>query len=91
MPNNPPAFPAEVSNDGYIQTGPNTAKYSGMTLLDYFAGQALAGAFASQWFSDHCSDKDAQGGDMHDALARNCYRSAQAMLTERARRGGDDE
>ena len=89
MDNNPPAFPSEQSET--MDGSWNQTYTSGMTLLDYFAGQALAGAFASQWFSDHCSDKDAQGGDMHDALARNCYRSAQAMLTERARRGGDDD
>lgn len=48
----------------------------GMTLLDYFAGQALAGmtAFFDYEFYDH------------DVAAKNAYDLAEAMLAEKARR-----
>lgn len=45
---NPPAFPCEAQGDrnvpdahDYIQTSLHTATFPGMTLRDYFAGQAL--------------------------------------------------
>ncbi len=63
-----------------------------MSLLDYFAGQALAGAWASQWFADHCSREGTPS--MHEALAANLYDMADAMLAEseqrRRMRGKED-
>ena len=53
-PFNPPAFPCEAQGDrsvppehDYIQTGIHSSKFPGMTLRDYFAGQALTGLMAA--------------------------------------------
>ena len=51
----------------------------GMTLLDYFAGQALAGMCVND------GDSNFDGWNA-DGIARHAYRIAAAMLTERARR-----
>ena len=51
----------------------------GKALLDYFAGQALTGVLARQTPVTLCD------------LPAFSYDIAQAMLTERARRGGDDD
>ena len=67
-PSNPPAF-ACASNDGH---------QSGMTLRDYFAGQALAGELASQG-----SDTGEWPDNHADDLAKRCYFLADAMLKER--------
>ena len=53
---------ATASNEGY---------QSGMTLRDYFAGQALAGICA------------ARGEGTHEFLAEWAYGIAEAMLAER--------
>ena len=91
MPNNPPAFPAEVSNEGYIQTGPNTAKYPGMTLLDAAAIKALPWALNEEYY-DEQNPFGLKCGDAHyEAAAHAAYTAAQTMLTERARRGGNDD
>jgi len=46
----------------------------GMTLRDYFAGQALSGIFSSD-----------AGTDLEDSVAaRRCYEMAEAMLKARA-------
>lgn len=59
------AFP-ERTDEGYDKDG--------MTLRDWFAGQALAG------MADYAiKDDDMAWSD----LARNCYRVADAMLSER--------
>lgn len=71
---NPPAFPP---NAGWRDNDPNC---NGMTLLDYFAGQALAGLMTK--YPDTLTP---------DELADYAYDIAQAMLPERARRGGDDD
>ena len=63
---NPPAFPT----DGRIQHG---TAYDGMSLHDWFAGQALAGLLA------HASGEDPMKSP---ALA---YVLADAMLVERVR------
>jgi len=59
------AFPFENMPDGRV--------WSGMTLRDYFAGQALVGIIASD-----CSDKMAV-----EPRAKLAYRIADAMLAER--------
>lgn len=68
MNNNPTAFPyMEISEDGV------TLEYhSGMTLRDWFAGQALAGLSVN--FSD---------GEDYDHVAVTAYRQADAMLAAR--------
>lgn len=71
-----PAFPTDPKNHGY-EGAAGTGANPGMSLLDYFAGQSLVGELArraSGW-----------GYDNVEELAR-CYKSASAMLAERARR-----
>lgn len=62
---NPHAFP--LDNDFTSQ--------SGMTLRDYFAGQALAGA---------CADPSATESMTYERIAEWCYNQADAMLAARA-------
>ena len=60
----------------------------GMTLLDWFAGQALAGVITEDgWTPGHPgSQKEMQ------RLAQNSYAMAQAMIAEKWRlESGDDE
>jgi len=66
--NNEPAFPIPdfQFSDGQVQPGSN-----GMTLRDYFAGQALAGIMSS---TDACGPED---------VASRAYVVADAMLKER--------
>ena len=66
-----PAFPrASGSGDGIYHE-------DGMSLLDWFAGTALAGEMA-------VGNKDEWADDM-DELAAYCYRVGQAMIAERNR------
>lgn len=69
MAYNPPAFPT----DGRIQHG---TEYDGMSLRDWFAGQALAGLLAG-----HAT----YGGrtDARSVLAQDAYAHAEAMLAAR--------
>ena len=67
---NPPAFPAKESG------------YSGMTMRDWFAGQALAGATLGAMAGP-------DPGAPPEVLARSCYAIANAMLAEREK--GSDE
>lgn len=63
---------------------------AGMTLLDYFAGQALAGAMASS--PDGCTNFPFNADDGDDPptaiVAGCCYELAAAMLAEKRRREG---
>lgn len=67
-----PAFPLP---DTYHPNGQVQFGTSGMTLLDWYAGQALAGLVARVAFS----------GDF-DAAASYAHKHAEAMLSEKARR-----
>lgn len=60
---NPPAFPQSLSAEG---------PFGGMTLRDWFAGQALAGLLT-------------QGKWKTEQLARQSYCAADAMLAERGK------
>lgn len=55
---------------------PPSGTYRGMTLRDYFAGQALA-SFAANDVAGKLLDRD------RPRLAKYCYGLADAMLTER--------
>ena len=74
---NPPAFPVLEQHriDGSI-----VGSRDGMTLRDYFAGQALVGAIARpgvEWGENPCA-----------TVARDAYSIADAML--KARQAGKD-
>ena len=64
-----PAFPSVPSDPGYSQWD------QGMTLLDWYAGQALAGLLASP-----------ESRMPFDVVQRLAYDHAEAMLAEKARR-----
>lgn len=74
-----PAFPVTCSNDGIpLAISYPSEQVSGMTLRDWFAGQALAGYLAS-W-------NDGAYSNSHHA-AKAAYAYADAMVA--ARKGGE--
>ena len=71
---NPPAFPHdEKQGDGTFWYS-----HSGMSLRDWFAGQALVAAGAS-------GPRDDEVNDLAGAIARSAYQIADAMLAQRAK------
>ena len=79
-PDNPPAFPDPCgAHPGFYQPWgahpPHEAK--GMTLRDWFAGQALASNDYYQ--SEYATIKDLR------QMTGECYRMADAMLAERGK------
>lgn len=73
-----PAFPrpqAETSQGGNFEQ-------DGMTLRDWFAGQALSGMMASQYVSEHAGVHKTDAG-MVDGLALRSYQLADALLAAR--------
>lgn len=74
--NGGPAFP---QNDACVNRINN---HDGMTLRDYFAGQALAGLKCLAYPLEYYTEKDEL-----KATARTCYKYADAMLTERELKG----
>lgn len=93
-PFNPPAFPCEAQGDrnvppenDHLQTGIYSAKFPGMSLHDYFAGQAMAGDWSAQ--SPEVGEFNNKSTDeILFARAVLYYRMADAMLAARA--GGDN-
>lgn len=72
-----PAFPGEVYSgtaNGVKQFEP----HSGMTLLDWFAGQALLGLLSNPRTKHVIADE----------VSKNCYGMAKAMLAEKRKREG---
>ena len=72
------AFPnlGDNSNDSEI--------YDGMTLLDYFAGQALTGYVANFESMNQINALSKKGeGRIVDITSKHCYSFAKAMLKER--------
>ena len=67
-----PAFPLDVANT------PTSRAYEGMSLRDWFAGQALAGMLASPPIASR-----EQSNVNHQAWAANAYAFADAMIQER--------
>lgn len=78
MADNPMAFPGGHPEAGYEPS-------YGMTLRDWFAGQALAGVYASQWFADHGRGTS---DSMDENIANLVYSQADAMLAERKKNDG---
>lgn len=71
MVDNPPAFPTQYT------LGPN----AGMTLRDWFAGQALAGL--GEWYPPTDDGRWPDADFTRSARARWAYEQADAMLAER--------
>ena len=68
-------------NDGgpaFPNAGLDADPASGMTLRDYFAGQALAALLTHRWVRVNMSDVE---------LAEDCYGRADALLAEREKPG----
>lgn len=93
-PENPQVFPSLFgqlmpSGAGQIESG------QGMTLRDYFAGQALAGILSSPGeFIDFYSDRELNPVNgvtgMLDLAAKVSYSYADAMLAAREKTNGQD-
>lgn len=85
---NPPAFPTEWSaglEPGEpMQTGPHAAQYPGMTLRDWFAGQALAQVVRDVFNDPHLATKPPSA--LPDIIAGASYQIADAMLAKRCNR-----
>jgi hypothetical protein len=81
MSDNPPAFPSEQheTRDGSW----NQTYCPGMSLRDWFAGQALMGVG-----QEYLHRNGFHGDTLHQNLAIHAYRIADAMLAERARGQG---
>ena len=66
---------------------PDDRWQAGMTLRDYFAGQALAGSLASQTPESHWSfaalPEETTNDKAKNGIARLCYEIADAMLKAR--------
>ena len=81
------AFPI-VSNGGYSE---HQLVDEGMSLRDWFAGQALASGtlsdrqerFAEWWLKAHFGERDGIRGE--EIMAARAYEIADAMLKERAK------
>ncbi len=65
-----PAFPVPPDEGQWDQS-----HYHGMSLRDWFAGEALCGFFANSDLTEVPTD----------SVATNCYAAADAMLRERAK------
>ena len=78
------AFPTR--SNGFVGTGQYgeaVAQYSytpGMTLRDYFAGQALTGLCANDGI-----EFDEEAEKLHPIYAKHAYKMADAMLAERSK------
>lgn len=78
-PNNPPAFPR--TGEGF---GNSLYDTPGMSLRDWFAGQALAGGLANTDTTKAMAMWGSPGSKIQ--LAEWAYAHADAMLAERERR-----
>ena len=78
---NEPAFPVRVSEQSKIADDRNRridVQYPGMTLLDWFAGQAMLGIITGNHADALVTGKDGAVG-----MAKDAYIVAAAMLSAR--------
>lgn len=80
-PDNPPAFP---NGGAYGRTGDYLPE-GGMTLHDWFAGQALPAVIAATSAGQHEPIGLSEGKSTVQAMASDAYALANAMLAERAK------
>jgi len=78
-PRNPSAFPEPYVND------PSSAisHTKGMTLRDYFANSAMQGMTTNPELMEIVSVQSIHDGSAFDAIARQSYKIADAMLKAR--------
>lgn len=83
-PENPPAFPRPI---GIKQPDSRTAheEQDGMTLRDYFAGQALQGMLANPEFVKASVRQKSSSEETQWWHAITAYQFADAMLKERCK------
>lgn len=79
-PYNEPAFPSNISNAPDSLT---CGLHQGMTLRDYFAGQALMGICANPDLSMSASMRKINPADCRNSFVKCSYLLADAMLEER--------
>ena len=86
-PNGGPAFPSKIVTPSDCPCGacePTVTDGPGMSLRDYFAGQALAGLLGRSTMDvPHCEDCRPVGDDPGEHYADIAYRYADAMLAQR--------
>jgi len=78
-PDNPPAFPNTGNSTWSLQPT------DGMTLRDWFAGQALPAIISATSAGQHQPLMPGNGVTLIQAMARDAYDLADAMLAERAK------
>ncbi len=71
---NPPAFPHDE-----LDANGQRRQWFGMTLRDYFAGQALQGMASSKYWAENMSEQN----NLLEPVAKVAYMAADAMLAER--------
>jgi hypothetical protein len=79
-----PAFPVSWTEmDGPIGPGPQTVAIPGMSLRDWFAGNAMNRLLT---VGGEAYIQDVPTGDLKFIMARKAYEMADAMIAERDRR-----
>jgi len=80
-----PAFPIHGTGM-FHEPSTNT---QGMTLLDWMAGQALAGLYGTANEQSYKLSREGHPSLKREDVAKDCYSMASAMLAEKARREED--
>jgi len=88
-PENPPAFPCHVTGEQWNENVGNylpvTYAVGGMSLRDWFAGQALAGWLSAGAVNAIIAVRGCDEATAQWLLSEGCYSVADAMLSARAR------
>ena len=80
-PSNPSAFP--ISETDYLRYTDELPNWAGMTLRDYFANSAMQAMTTSPELMEIVSVQSIHDGSAFDAIARQSYKLADAMLKAR--------